>query len=1066
MKIHQNLIQFLCRQTRQYIFIACLIILQFSFNHEACSQQFKLATYQVEQGLPTNMTKAVFQDKNGFMWIGTDVGLLRFDGLHFLHFNNKLSSQYVKYFFETSKNELLVVHDGGIEVIHNRPDTVHFTSYIKGSSDFTDSTVSYPKNIFEDSQNNIWISEIQSIVKYKDGKLKRYHFPEKTRTSSFSRAFQFIEDGNGNFISISQRGFIFLYDKDNDIFQETNIKIGTVTGAIKIEKGKTWIASTDGIHELIIDEKGTIQSVSQILDFKEISIIKKQPKSNTVYLGTWYGGLYSVSISSPKQTFEKVEKLKYKVINDIYINNSGEVWVSSDEGLALLHLAYFTEASIGTERAYIHSVKISKDGLVYTTNGGTVWEINKNDKNNSYRIVFVLETDELILSLAPRKNFLYIGTSYGNIYRYNLENGNLTHRNLSHLGQTIFSLTLDYQNNIWVCQQDAKVLTKITPDDKWIHYGENEGIVSSILSVKDTKKELYCSGFGATTYLYKYDEAKDKFVNISLDLGFDVDDKFGIQDLGYDHEQRLYMASTNQGLLSINKNKKVEKIDLQQSSEVDLVKALAIGDNGGVWVGTDLGLIQYYNNEFLLFDEYNGLPSKTISYRSLVVDEEGQLWVGTASGVGHVQKESRKIKKTPSPVFLSIKVNGKKLDPDLLNKTQEFKYNSFLQASFVSLLYPSKNIAYQYRVIGISDKWSPVTHNEITIPQLTNGSYTLEIRSLKQGEYLWSDPLTLNFKVALPWYMSWWALLCFAIGLSLLIGAFVKLNTQRLLLEKKRLEKIIQERTAEIVNQKEEITMQRDAIEEKSMELEGALEEIRELNATKDKFFSIVAHDLRGPLNSLSGFSDLLVENTAHLTTEEIQKLGKELNRAVKNTFALTDNLLTWARSQMNQSSFQPVITNATEIIESNIELFSAPAKNKNITLIMASSGTVNVLSDKDHLNFIVRNLINNAIKFTFPNGKIEVKAEEKNNMVTISVSDTGVGMTEEVIQRIFRIDSKHTTQGTEGEKGTGLGLSLCKDFVKANGGKIWVESEVGKGSTFYFSLKSIQVSTTPETQQ
>jgi len=228
---------------------------------------------------------------------------------------------------------------------------------------------------------------------------------------------------------------------------------------------------------------------------------------------------------------------------------------------------------------------------------------------------------------------------------------------------------------------------------------------------------------------------------------------------------------------------------------------------------------------------------------------------------------------------------------------------------------------------------------------------------------------------------------------------------------------------------------------------------LQELNATKDKFFSIISHDLKGPLNSLTSFSGLLINHADSLSKEEIQMLAKDLDKSLKNLFALLENLLEWSRSQTGNIEFTPGEFSITQTLVQNHELLKAQAQNKGINMVLGTRDEIIVKAHRHSITTVVRNLMSNAIKFTPSGGTITVEAKRLNGEVLVSISDTGVGMSPEIQKKLFRIDTKHSTRGTADEKGTGLGLILCKDFVEKNGGSIGVTSEVGKGSRFYFSI-------------
>jgi len=227
------------------------------------------------------------------------------------------------------------------------------------------------------------------------------------------------------------------------------------------------------------------------------------------------------------------------------------------------------------------------------------------------------------------------------------------------------------------------------------------------------------------------------------------------------------------------------------------------------------------------------------------------------------------------------------------------------------------------------------------------------------------------------------------------------------------------------------------------------------LNNTKDKFFSIVAHDLKSPLNSLKGFTSLLIDHADRLSKEEITQASKKTQLAIDNTIKLADNLITWARLQMNEQETKQEKINFSETVSTILPVYMRIAEKKGITLSWSFDDSLTLFADKNHVQFIVRNLLNNAIKFTNKEGNIKLSAIPlANGEMQISVSDNGVGIPEEKKKQIFSLGKSQSSNGTAGEKGTGLGLMLCHEFIKLNGGVIEVESEEGKGTTFNVRLK------------
>lgn len=269
-------------------------------------------------------------------------------------------------------------------------------------------------------------------------------------------------------------------------------------------------------------------------------------------------------------------------------------------------------------------------------------------------------------------------------------------------------------------------------------------------------------------------------------------------------------------------------------------------------------------------------------------------------------------------------------------------------------------------------------------------------------------------------------------------------------LEKKYFEARIVQR-----NHEEAIIILRDISREKIAEeqLKTFTEELKQTNATKDKFFSIIAHDLRTPLNGILNYAEILSNEYNELSKEEIKEFADYILEISRSTNNLLNNLLEWARIQNGKINFEPERNNLYNVAEKVLSMLQLVASNKNIEIQNKIDKNLNAIFDKNMINSILLNLTNNAIKFSNAGGKIELFSEEFDNYYKISVKDNGIGMTDEIASKLFNSNFAVTTPGTAKEKGTGLGLILCKEFVKRHKGNIWVESKVGTGSTFSFTI-------------
>ncbi len=266
-----------------------------------------------------------------------------------------------------------------------------------------------------------------------------------------------------------------------------------------------------------------------------------------------------------------------------------------------------------------------------------------------------------------------------------------------------------------------------------------------------------------------------------------------------------------------------------------------------------------------------------------------------------------------------------------------------------------------------------------------------------------------------------------------------------------------EKRAAELIIANKELAYQNELKEKRAIDLviiNKELQQLIQLNKDKNKFFNIIAHDLKSPFNSIVGFSKLLVEQVRKKDYNGIEKYAGIIEQSSNRAMDLLMNLMEWARSQTGRMEFNPEYCEMVRLINETIVLYDDIAGQKKISIntnILPANAVI--FADKTMITTVLRNLISNAVKFTHSGGKITISAQENQNELKISVSDNGVGISKANIQKIFRIEENYTTSGTNKEKGTGLGLILCKEFVEKHEGNIWAESEEGKGLTIYFTL-------------
>ncbi len=279
-----------------------------------------------------------------------------------------------------------------------------------------------------------------------------------------------------------------------------------------------------------------------------------------------------------------------------------------------------------------------------------------------------------------------------------------------------------------------------------------------------------------------------------------------------------------------------------------------------------------------------------------------------------------------------------------------------------------------------------------------------------------------------------------------MIFLFVKWRVSKQEALNKKLEELVKKRTEEL---NEEIIKKEKA----QTELKNYAEELEKVNTTKDRVISILSHDLRNPVNSISSIAEFLYNNRNELTHEELDDLLIQIRNSSLTLNSLVENLLEWSRIQTNRINYILQNFNLSESIKNSILLLESFAKQKYINIICNCTDRIEVIADKTSTESILINLLSNAIKFSYSKSDIKISAILKDNFVEVSIKDYGIGISREDLENIFSHQMKFTKAGTMGEKGTGLGLTLVKEHIEKNGGKFWIESEPEKGTTVYFTL-------------
>ncbi len=568
-----------------------------------------------------------------------------------------------------------------------------------------------------------------------------------------------------------------------------------------------------------------------------------------------------------------------------------------------------------------------------------------------------------------------------------------------------------------------------------------------------------------------------------------------------DHEGKIWIATLNGLDVYDPVNLKMSHFRKNESKNSlcdNFVISLCEDENGDMWIGTGSYVNKYVRKDstFLYYAKKDGLPNNNIF--EILRDHQSTMWFATGSGLSRFDKATGTFRtytvdeglQSPefniracfnSPdgevffggmnglnsfypeqlgdnlnipeilitaVYKSTRTGKEYVEPDRNGTVVLQHSDQTFTIEFVALEYtnPEKN-QYAYMLEGLSNGWIQIGNRRfVPFSNLPPGEYTFRVKG-SNNDGVWNQAgRSIRIVILPPWWRSWWAWTVYVLILVGGIIVYIRLRERKLRQERDILENKVHERTLQIEKKNLEIVQKNETLNNLNSELTA-------LNGTKDKFFSIIAHDLRNPFNSIIGLTDIVLGNLENPDIPKIRKSVGDIRDASRHAFDLLQNLLIWGRSQTGNLDYKPVPFDLAERIQENIDLVAGQATRKNITLRSEVTDLIVVQGDIQMINTIFRNLLTNAIKFTSRDGEVVVSAGINDSFCQVSVEDNGIGISPEVMNKIFLIESKYTRKGTEQERGTGLGLILCKEFVEKHGGKITVTTEPNKGSCFTVTL-------------
>jgi ligand-binding sensor domain-containing protein/signal transduction histidine kinase len=961
----------------------------------------------------------ILADQKGNLWIGTSYGLFRYDrdsGL-FNQILLKIPGKRIEKILSISENNdlLWIGTDTGL-MKYSIPE--ESLSYFTIPLSFGDRSNDQPvEKVYLDRSDNIWIVTSQGLLKFDRKNQKFIHVIRSLDTSH-------------------------------------SLSINTVKPIFEDSNGSVWFGTFGSGLYRIQQATGNISHYqNNPADSKSIS----ENAINCIYedrCGRLFFGTFGAGISIYDPQANKFALFRHNPLDrnslssnfvwSVYEDYQGQIWIgTNDKGLNL----YSPET--GQFTFFDH-----QESNPWSLSNSSVRKIYEDSKRN-----------------------IWIGTDGGGLSKFDRKSGRFTNfmsvpgNSGTISNNSVRAIYEDSNGILWIGTRDG--LNRFNPESqifkRYLHSGEdprsisNNFIYSSICQDKNGFLWIGTYGGGlnrmdieneAFTYFLHDPENSE---SISDDVVFSV----------YEDDTGIFWIGTNSGLNRFDPaSGTFRRFGLNDGLPNEVIYGIIPDKNNNIWMSTNHGISSFNIIDFSTknFDVNDGLQSNEFNGGAYHKGFSGRMYFGGVYGMNIIEPEKTAIPTGMSEVVITkleilghevkvlppgesqrnditsnvvVEINGEYFLPENISFLQEIILDyrfRFFSIEFSALNNPlTSNNGYAYQMENLENEWNySGERNYVSYANMKSGTYDFNVKTM-EPDGNWSETIThLKITIKPPFWESWWFIII-EILTGMIIAIFIYVY-------------LVRARTNKLLR------IQNEKIYSANIKLAESEKNLTEINATRDKFFSIISHDLKNPLTSLISISESIMEESKADQDDKSHGIRK-IHESIKQIHALLENLLTWSRSQTGRLKFEPVNFNLTRLIEVNINLHRAMAENKNVSLNYESKDDIIAYGDREMINTVVRNLVNNAVKFSPPGGLVKVETRQDKNRIHVLVRDNGTGISEENMQKLFRIDVKFKTTGTSGEKGTGLGLVLCREFVEKNGGRMTVESNINKGSVFGFTL-------------
>lgn len=1047
------------------ILVCIFSCLKISTSYANIRESFNFKNITIEDGLSQSTVETIYQDSKGYIWIGTNDGLDRYNGYEFKHYKHD------KYDKNSIANNYIV-------------------------------------DIIEDKNGYIWVSTIGGLSRINPDKdeIKNYYSKEDSGNLSNSNLWQLLCTKDNRLIASTIDG-LNVYDEDKDKFTRILYKEGELPSQYiySLEEdlyGHIWVGTDNGLVELDKD-LNIVKSYQDTIGDSDVYNIYDDSKGH-IWVCTLDNGLFKINLDDKSVENYTNNNSKFSIpsnnVRDIISDSEGKLWIATDKGLCTFD--YEREEFITYNKKSYQSNSLIDDEIfcLLKDSSGLIWigtysGISRFNPNSSFTHFKSDPYDNNSISgnvihgiYEDDDKTLWIGTNESGVNIINGESIKHLNKENSNLVSDLIEDITGFKNYIFIGTNEG--LSVLVKNDKTVknytitNYTTKDGLPSNKIRSLfiDSKGYLW---IGTNKGLAILDTNNNKIIDITYILDeMGVSDKF-IRDVYEDSKGNYYIGCFLEGgLIKINPNTKEYKIyknienddssisnnsiryineDLYGNILVgtshginilnlstdkfnhytekdglinNTIYGILVDKNNGIWMSTNAGISKLSTEDatFKNFTITDGLQSNEFNGRSCFKSKDGKMYFGGINGFNVFNPEDIELSTfEPKVIFDNFEISGKN-KKDISNMEFKSSENNIKISFFTNNYKNTKITQYYYKLDGLEDEWSMTNSNTLVFANLGPGDYTLKVKTRTQHGVM-SDESSVHFTINPPIWRSNYAICIYLILIIISILRYThKVNT---------LDRLVNERTNKLRKEMEKN--------------EQLFKKVLSLEQNKNNYFVNLSHELRTPLNVLSSINQLIKEFTKKdnfITPEKLSYYMGIMDRNCSRLLGLINNLIDHTKIENNSYIINKKDEDIVYLVEETVLDMKDYIEEKGLELIFDTDVEEKVIRcDKVDIERCIINLVGNAVKFTPEGGLIEVLLQDLDDKVKIIVKDNGIGISEENQKIIFDRFNQVVDESSEQKGGSGLGLTITKQLITLHNGEIYVESEVGVGSEFIIIL-------------